>query len=66
LVGLWKKKYIGLLMGKDVSKESLRVLGTAAGVTASVAGGADVVRVHNVEVMVNFVKNRTELCLMSL
>ena len=54
LVGLSRKKFIGTLTGKEVAKE--RVFGTAAGVTASVAGGADVVRVHDVRAMVEVVK----------
>lgn len=54
LVGLSRKKFIGTLTGKEVAKD--RVLGTAAGVTASIAGGADIVRVHDVEAMVDVVK----------
>lgn len=54
LVGLSRKKFIGSLTGKDVAKD--RVLGTAAGVTASIAGGADIVRVHDIEEMVDVVK----------
>lgn len=54
LVGLSRKKFIGTLTGKQNAKE--RVLGTAAGVTASIAGGADIVRVHDVEAMVDVVK----------
>jgi len=54
LVGLSRKRFIGTLTGREVAKE--RVFGTAAGVTASVAGGADVVRVHDVPAMVDVVK----------
>lgn len=54
LVGLSRKRFIGTLTGREVAKE--RVLGTAAGVTASVAGGADIVRVHDVEAMLDVVK----------
>lgn len=54
LVGLSRKRFIGTLTGKEVAKD--RVLGTAAAVTVSVAGGADIVRVHDVEAMVDVVK----------
>lgn len=54
LVGLSRKGFIGRLTGREVARE--RVMGTAAGVGASVAGGADVVRVHDVEAMVEVVK----------
>ncbi|KAM0751310.1 Dihydropteroate synthase [Meredithblackwellia eburnea MCA 4105] len=47
LVGLSRKKFLGTLTGKTEPKD--RIFATAAGVTASIAGGADVVRVHDVE-----------------
>lgn len=46
LVGPSRKKFIGRLTG--VEKADERVWGTGATVTASVAGGADIVRVHDV------------------
>ncbi|SGY79121.1 BQ5605_C008g05049 [Microbotryum silenes-dioicae] len=58
LVGLSRKRFIGTLTGKDVAKD--RVLGTAAGVTASIAGGAEIVRVHDVEAMVDVAKHARE------
>lgn len=54
LVGLSRKRFIGTLTGKDVASE--RVLGTAAAVTASIQGGARIVRVHDVEEMRDVVK----------
>ncbi|KAL3470149.1 Dihydropteroate synthase-like protein [Aspergillus californicus] len=49
LMGPSRKRFIGKLTG--VEKASDRVWGTAATVTASVAGGADIVRVHDVKEM---------------
>ncbi|KAI9375327.1 Dihydropteroate synthase-like protein [Aspergillus egyptiacus] len=49
LMGPSRKRFIGKLTG--VEKASERVYGTAATVTASVAGGADIVRVHDVKEM---------------
>ncbi|RJE22432.1 folic acid synthesis protein [Aspergillus sclerotialis] len=49
LMGPSRKKFIGRITG--VEKASERVWGTAATVTASVAGGADIVRVHDVHEM---------------
>lgn len=54
LVGLSRKKFIGTVTGKEAPKE--RVWGTAAGVTASIAGGAGIVRVHDVAEMVDVVR----------
>ena len=49
LVGTSRKAYIGHITG--VEKASDRVWGTAAAVTASIANGADIVRVHDVKEM---------------
>lgn len=49
LMGPSRKRFIGRLTG--VEKASERGWGTAATVTASVAGGADIVRVHDVKEM---------------
>ncbi|KAL4927678.1 folic acid synthesis protein [Aspergillus undulatus] len=49
LVGPSRKRFVGKLTG--VEKASERVWGTAATVSASVAGGADIVRVHDVKEM---------------
>lgn len=54
LVGLSRKRFLGTITGKEAPKE--RVWGTAAGVTASVAGGADIVRVHDVAEMIDVVR----------
>ncbi|KAE8353656.1 Dihydropteroate synthase-like protein [Aspergillus coremiiformis] len=49
LMGPSRKRFIGRLTG--VEKASERNWGTAATVTASIAGGADIVRVHDVREM---------------
>jgi 2-amino-4-hydroxy-6-hydroxymethyldihydropteridine diphosphokinase / dihydropteroate synthase len=49
LLGTSRKAFIGRITGATQAKE--RVMGTAATVTASIAGGADIVRVHDVEEM---------------
>ncbi|KAJ0421728.1 Dihydropteroate synthase-like protein [Aspergillus carlsbadensis] len=49
LMGPSRKRFVGRLTG--VEKASDRGWGTAATVTASVAGGADIVRVHDVKEM---------------
>ncbi|PGH01603.1 dihydropteroate synthase [Blastomyces parvus] len=54
LVGTSRKGFIGRITG--VTKPNERVWGTAAAVTAAVGGGADVVRVHDVEEMSQVVK----------
>ncbi|OJD10508.1 dihydropteroate synthase [Blastomyces percursus] len=54
LVGTSRKGFIGRITG--VTKPNERVWGTAAAVTAAVAGGADVVRVHDIEEMSQVVK----------
>lgn len=54
LVGLSRKKFLGTLVGKAAAKE--RVWATASGVTASIAGGADIVRVHDLKEMIDVVK----------
>ncbi|KAH8690769.1 folic acid synthesis protein [Talaromyces proteolyticus] len=54
LVGTSRKEYIGRITGVKTPRE--RIWGTAAAVTASIASGADVVRVHDVEEMDQVVK----------
>lgn len=54
LVGLSRKKFLGTLTGKDNPKD--RLMATATGVTSSIAGGADIVRVHDAEEMRDVVK----------
>ena len=54
LVGTSRKGFIGAITG--VPSAADRVWGTAATVTTSVAGGADIVRVHDVTEMVQVVK----------
>lgn len=54
LVGASRKGFIGKITGVAEAKE--RSWGTAAAVTASVLGGADIVRVHDVEEMAKVVK----------
>ncbi|KAJ5747619.1 uncharacterized protein N7511_009315, partial [Penicillium nucicola] len=49
LMGPSRKRFIGTLTGVKTPRD--RVWGTAATVSASVAGGADVVRVHDVQEM---------------
>ncbi|KKK20816.1 folic acid synthesis protein, partial [Aspergillus ochraceoroseus] len=49
LMGPSRKRFIGHLTG--VQKASERTWGTAATVTASIAGGADIIRVHDVKEM---------------
>ncbi|RAK71093.1 folic acid synthesis protein [Aspergillus fijiensis CBS 313.89] len=49
LLGPSRKRFVGRLTG--VTKASERTWGTAATVTASIAGGADIVRVHDVKEM---------------
>jgi 2-amino-4-hydroxy-6-hydroxymethyldihydropteridine diphosphokinase/dihydropteroate synthase len=49
LMGPSRKRFIGTLTGVTTPKD--RVWGTAATVSASVAGGADIVRVHDVQEM---------------
>ena len=49
LVGASRKSTIGLVLGLEADQ---RVEGTAATVALSIAGGADVVRVHDVKEMV--------------
>lgn len=54
LVGTSRKAYIGHITGVQTASE--RIWGTAAAVTASVAQGADIVRVHDVREMGQVVK----------
>ncbi len=50
LVGTSRKAFIGRITGRDVDR---RTAGTAATVALAIAGGADIVRVHDVEQMVD-------------
>ena len=54
LVGSSRKSFIGKITGVQEPKE--RTWGTAATVTAAVQGGADIVRVHDIEEMATVVK----------
>ena len=54
LVGCSRKGFIGNITGVVEPKD--RVFGTAAAVTASIRGGADIVRVHDVSEMVQVAK----------
>lgn len=54
LVGTSRKKFIGSITG--VQDPADRVMGTAATVTASIAGGADIVRVHDIAEMAKVAK----------
>ncbi|MCJ1445212.1 MAG: trifunctional dihydropteroate synthetase [Stictis urceolatum] len=54
VVGASRKRFIGKITGVEEPRE--RVWGTATAVSASVAGGADVVRVHDVEEMAKVVR----------
>lgn len=59
LVAPSRKKFIGTLVagkGTEVRAPEARVFGTAATITAAVQGGADIVRVHDVEEMVDVVR----------
>lgn len=49
VVGASRKKFLGKILGTDVPNDRLE--GTAAAVALSIAGGADVVRVHDVREM---------------
>jgi len=54
LVGSSRKGFIGKITGVTEPKD--RLWGTAAAVTASIRGGADIVRVHDVEEMAQVAK----------
>ncbi len=54
VVGASRKRFIGRITGVKTARE--RAWGTAAAVTAAVKGGADIVRVHDVEEMVQVAK----------
>ncbi|KAM0789125.1 hypothetical protein ACM66B_003179 [Microbotryomycetes sp. NB124-2] len=54
LVGLSRKKFLGTVTGKSEAKD--RVYATAAAVTSSIVCGADIVRVHDVEAMIDVAK----------
>jgi dihydropteroate synthase len=52
LVGTSRKSFIGKITGKEVDR---RLFGTAATVALAIAAGADIVRVHDVEEMIDVV-----------
>jgi dihydroneopterin aldolase/2-amino-4-hydroxy-6-hydroxymethyldihydropteridine diphosphokinase/dihydropteroate synthase len=54
LLGPSRKRFIGTITGREVAAD--RVLGTGATVTALIANGADIVRVHDVSAMADVVK----------
>ena len=54
LVGSSRKGFVGKITGVETAKD--RTWGTAATVTAAVQGGADIVRVHDVEEMTQVAK----------
>jgi dihydropteroate synthase len=54
LFGCSRKGFIGKITGVAEPKD--RIWGTAAAITASIAGGADIVRVHDVKEMVQVAK----------
>lgn len=51
LVGPSRKGFIGKTLGADDPKDSRRVWGTGAACTAAIAGGAAILRVHDVREM---------------
>ncbi len=59
LVGLSRKSFIGRITGRPVSE---RVFGTAAAVALAVAGGADIVRVHDAAPMRDAVAVSDAIC----
>ena len=54
LVGPSRKRFIGAVTGEEAARE--RIWGTAGAVAASVQGGADIVRVHDIPQMSKIVK----------
>jgi dihydropteroate synthase len=59
LIGTSRKSFIGKLTGLPVEQ---RAFGTAASVAISIAGGADIVRVHDVREMVTVVRVADAIC----
>jgi dihydropteroate synthase len=54
LVGVSRKSFLGVITGKDIHAE--RIYGTAAAVAHCVAAGVSIVRVHDVDQMLDVVK----------
>ncbi|PVU92789.1 hypothetical protein BB559_003589 [Furculomyces boomerangus] len=54
LIGCSRKRFIGLATGKENPKD--RVYGTAATVTSAIQGNAAIVRIHDVESLVDVIK----------
>jgi len=54
LVGTSRKSFLGVITGKEIPAE--RIYGTAAAVTHCVAAGVSIVRVHDVDRMIDVVK----------
>jgi len=59
LVGLSRKSFIGKITGQDVTD---RTFGTASAIALSIAGGADIVRVHDVAAMRPVVEVADAIC----
>jgi dihydropteroate synthase len=59
LIGTSRKSFIGKVTGLPVEQ---RAFGTAASVAISVAGGADIVRVHDVPEMTAVVRVADAIC----
>lgn len=53
VLGTSRKRFLGVITGREVTG---RIMGTASSVALAIAGGVDVVRVHDVSEMVEVVK----------
>ena len=60
LLGTSRKRFIGTLTGKDTPSE--RIFGTAATVALAAKAGISIVRVHDVDEMVDVVKVTSAMC----
>jgi dihydropteroate synthase len=54
VIGASRKKFVGLLTGRDAGPD--RAAGSLAAVAAAARGGASIVRVHDVRETVDFIK----------
>ena len=59
LVGPSRKRFLGTILGTEARD---RVEGTAAAVALSIAGGADIVRVHDVLAMTRVARVADAIC----
>jgi dihydropteroate synthase len=59
LIGLSRKSFIGKITGLDVTQ---RIFGTASALALAIAGGADIVRVHDVKEMKAVVEVADAIC----